>query len=142
MDKSHTGTCFCGAVTVEVTGTPLEMGYCHCSSCRAHSGAPVSAYVLWKQDDVKITKGTEFVSRYGKTEMSDRHFCKKCGGHVLVAHPALGLTHVYPASFPILTFEPTVHLNYAETVLPMKDGLRKLRDFPAEAGGSGETLPE
>jgi hypothetical protein len=142
MDKSHVGACFCGAVTVEVTGVPLEMGYCHCGSCRAHSGAPVSAYVLWKQDDVKITKGAEFVSRYGKTEMSDRHFCKKCGGHVLVAHPSLGLTHIYPASFPTLTFKPTVHLNYAETVLPMKDGLRKLRDFPAEAGGSGETLPE
>lgn len=142
MDKSHIGACFCGAVTVEVTGVPLEMGYCHCGSCRAHSGAPVSAYVLWKQDDVKITKGAEFVGRYGKTEMSDRHFCKKCGGHFLVTHPSLGLTHVYPASFPTLTFKPTVHLNYAETVLPMKDGLRKLRDFPAEAGGSGETLPE
>ena len=142
MDKSHVGTCFCGAVTVEVTGTPLEMGYCHCSSCRSHSGAPVSAYVLWRHDDVKITKGAEFVCRYKKTDMSDRHFCKKCGGHVLVTHPALGLTHIYPAGFLTLTFKPTVHLNYAETVLPMKDGLLKLRDFPAEAGGSGETLPE
>jgi len=27
-------------------------------------------------------------------------------------------------------------------VLPMKDGLPKLRDFPAEAGGSGQTMPE
>jgi len=142
MDKSHIGTCFCGAVTVEVTGAPLEMGYCHCRSCRLYSGAPVSAYVLWKQDDVKITKGADLVGRYKKTEMSDRHFCKTCGGHVLVSHPALGLTHAHPASFPTLTFEPTVHLNYAETVLPMKDGLPKLRDFPAAAGGSGDTLPE
>jgi hypothetical protein len=30
----------------------------------------------------------------------------------------------------------------AETVPPMKDGLPKLRDFPAEAGGSGEVMPE
>lgn len=142
MKSSHTGSCFCGAVTVEVSGTPLEMGYCHCSSCRSHSGAPVSAYVLWKQDDVKITTGVDSVSRYKKTGMSDRHFCRKCGGHVLVTHPALGLTHVYPASFPTLIFEPTVHLNYAETVLPMKDGLPKLRDFPVAAGGSGEILPE
>ena len=103
MDQSHTGTCFCGAVTVEVRSAPLEMGYCHCSSCRSHSGAPVSAYVLWTQDDVKITKGMEFVGQFKKTEMSDRHFCKKCGGHVLVTHPGLGLTHVYPASFPTLT---------------------------------------
>jgi len=27
-------------------------------------------------------------------------------------------------------------------VLPMRDGLTKLRDFPKEFGGSGETVPE
>jgi hypothetical protein len=27
-------------------------------------------------------------------------------------------------------------------VLPMRDGLPKLKDFPAEAGGSGETITE
>jgi hypothetical protein len=27
-------------------------------------------------------------------------------------------------------------------VLPMKDGLPKLKDFPSELGGSGETMPE
>jgi hypothetical protein len=39
-------------------------------------------------------------------------------------------------------FKPTAHLNYAETILPMRDGLPKLKDFPAAIGGSGETLPE
>jgi len=29
-----------------------------------------------------------------------------------------------------------------QTILPMKDGLLKLKDFPAEIGGSGQTLPE
>jgi hypothetical protein len=41
-----------------------------------------------------------------------------------------------------LAFEPGVHVNYESTVLQMKDGLPKLKDFPAEMGGSGETLPE
>ena len=31
-----------------------------------------------------------------------------------------------------------MHVNYESTVLPMKDGLPKLKDFPAELGGSGE----
>jgi hypothetical protein len=35
-----------------------------------------------------------------------------------------------------------VHLNYEETVLPMKGGLPKLTDFPVEIGGSRETMPE
>ncbi len=30
----------------------------------------------------------------------------------------------------------------AETVLPMRDGLPKLKDFPAEFAGSGEMVPE
>ena len=33
-------------------------------------------------------------------------------------------------------------MNYESTVLPMKDGLPKLKDFPAELGGSGETVAE
>jgi hypothetical protein len=35
-----------------------------------------------------------------------------------------------------------VHLNYEETVLSIKDGLPKLKDFPAKIGGSGQVLPE
>jgi hypothetical protein len=43
---------------------------------------------------------------------------------------------------PSLKFEPGIHVNYAETVLPMKDGLPKMKDFPAEFGGSGESIAE
>lgn len=30
----------------------------------------------------------------------------------------------------------------ADTILPMRDGLPKLKDFPAELGGSGVVVPE
>ncbi len=60
----------------------------------------------------------------------------------MTVHPTFGLTDVYAAAIPSMTFTPAVHLNYAEAVVPIKDGLPKLRDFPAEAGGSGEALPE
>lgn len=35
-----------------------------------------------------------------------------------------------------------MHVNYAETVLLMRDGLPKFKDFPAEIGESGEQVPE
>ena len=57
-------------------------------------------------------------------------------------HPGLGMVDVFAATIPTLDFQPGVHLNYAETVLPMKDGLPKFRDFPAEVGGSGEAMAE
>jgi hypothetical protein len=49
---------------------------------------------------------------------------------------------VFAATIPNLPFAPEVHVNYAETVLHMHDGLPKLKDFPAEFGGSGEVVPE
>jgi hypothetical protein len=142
MADTHTGRCFCGAVEVEVTGAPEAMGYCHCASCRSWSAGPVNAFTLWKPGNVKVTKGAQHLGTFTKNPSSDRKFCTKCGGHVMAGHPGLGLTDVYAATIPDLKFQPGVHVNYAETVLRMKDGLPKLKDFPAEFGGSGEMVPE
>jgi len=142
MTGPYRGTCFCGAVEIAAAGAPLEMGYCHCSSCRAYAGGPMSAYILFKAGDVTVTKGAALIGRFAKTAMTERQFCTRCGGHLMTAHPSLGLTDVCPSVLPGLAFRPTVHLNYAETVLPIRDGLTKLRDFPTEAGGSGEMVPE
>lgn len=139
---SHTGSCFCGAVKLEVSGAPEGMGYCHCASCRSWSGGPVNAFSLWKPENVKVTEGAEHLATFNKTPMSGRKFCAKCGGHLMTDHPPLGLVDVFAATLPTLDFQPGVHINYAETVLPMKDGLPKLKDFPAEFGGSGEAVPE
>ncbi|HEY7088683.1 MAG TPA: GFA family protein [Tepidisphaeraceae bacterium] len=142
MTDKHKGTCFCGAVELEVTGAPAAMGYCHCASCRSWSAGPVNAFTLWKPDAVKVTKGAQFVGRFKKTEKSDRQYCTKCGGHLMTGHPTFGLTDVYAATIPTVAFKPGVHVNYAETVLPMKDGLPKFADFPTDFGGSGKTIAE
>jgi len=57
-------------------------------------------------------------------------------------HPTIGLVDVFAATLPTLRFSAGVHINYADTVLPMRDGLPKLKDFPKEFGGSGEGVPE
>ena len=60
----------------------------------------------------------------------------------IINHPGLGLVDVFAATLPTLEFSPGVHVNYAETVLPMRDGLPKFKDFPAEFGGSGEQIAD
>jgi hypothetical protein len=142
MAMTHTGTCFCGAVALSVEGEPEGMGYCHCSSCRSWSGGPVNAFSLWKPEAVTVTAGAEHIATFSKTPMSLRKSCAKCGGHLMTDHPTLGLVDVFAATLPTLAFVPGVHVNYSETVLPMKDGLPKLRDFPAELGGSGVAVAE
>ena len=138
----HTGNCFCGAVELEVTGSPEGMGYCHCRSCRSWSGGPVNAFSLWKPEAIRITAGAEHVVTYSKTAMSQRQYCGRCGGHLVTRHPPLGLVDVFVATIPTLAFAPALHVNYAETVLPIRDGLPKFNDFPAEFGGSGAMISE
>lgn len=138
----HIGKCFCGAVALEVSGSPEAMGYCHCLSCRSWSAAPVNAFSLWKPEAVRIIAGADQVATFKKTQRSERQYCTTCGGHLMTNHPLLGVVDVYAATIPTLAFVPSLHINYAETVLPMRDGLPKLKDFPTAFGGSGETLAE
>ena len=142
MADKYRGSCFCGAVEIEVTGEPAAMGYCHCRSCRWWSAGPVNAFTLWAPEAVKVTKGKDNLITYNKTPVSYRKTCKTCGGHVMTDHPPLKLVDVYAAIIPDFKFKPGVHVNYQETVLPMKDGLPKFKDFPADFGGSGEMLKE
>ncbi len=102
----------------------------------------MNAFSLWKPDAVRITSGAEHIATFAKTPLSERKYCTKCGGHLMANHPPLGLVDVFAATIPTLAFAPAVHVNYAETVLRMKDGLPKLKDFPAEFGGSSEMVAE
>jgi len=139
---NHVGSCFCGAVELECVGAPEAMGYCHCRSCRSWSGGPVNAFSLWKPEAVKVTSGADHIATFTKTPLSERKYCSKCGGHLMANHPPLGLVDVFYATLPTLDFKPAVHVNYAETVLPMRAGRPKFKDFPKEFGGSGEAVPE
>jgi hypothetical protein len=101
----------------------------------------VNAFLLWKTENVRH-EGNAIPRPLQKDGDSDRQFCTRCVGHIMTYHSAFGLTDVHAAVLPRVTFTQVIHLHYAEIVLPMKDGLPKLRDFPVEAGGSGEVVPE
>ncbi|HVZ34531.1 MAG TPA: hypothetical protein VG963_19010, partial [Polyangiaceae bacterium] len=102
----------------------------------------VNAFTLWPEKSVTVTRGAELLGTYNRTEKSARKWCKTCGGHVFTAHPAWGLVDVYAAVLPDFPFQPMLHVNYAETVLHVHDGLPKQKDLPKEMGGSGVSLAE
>jgi hypothetical protein len=139
---NHEGNCFCGSVKIKVSGEPAGMGYCHCESCRSWSAGPVNAFSLWPIDAVSVEEGAEHIDTFAKTPNSERKWCKKCGGHIYSEHPSMGLIDVFAATIPSLDFQPGVHVHYGESVLSIKDGLPKMKDLPAEMGGSGDTVPE
>lgn len=67
----------CGAVRFHLTGPPYEIDYCHCASCRKHTGAPVSVFLDCKRDVVEFTQGTP--AYYESSPGIQRGFCGKCG---------------------------------------------------------------
>lgn len=148
-DATHTGRCFCGDVEFTLTGEPEVMAYCHCDSCRQWSAGPLSAFTLWKPENMKITKGADNLGGFTgnpltdvKEVVSNRVWCKSCGGHVYTDHPTMGVIDVPAVVIKDFDFRPGFHVHYQESIHPIKDGLPKFRDLPAEAGGSGEQLPE
>ena len=147
--SQHEGSCFCGDVKFTVSGEPEAMAYCHCDSCRNWSAGPVSAFTLWKPTTLKITQGIGNVAGFDKNPLSkedavvsNRVWCKTCGGHLYTDHPTMGLIDVPAAIIKKFNFTPDFHVHYQETAHRMPDGLPKFKDLPSAAGGSGEELPE
>ena len=148
-ETQYEGQCFCGDVHFTLSGNPEAMAYCHCDSCRQWSAGPVSAFTLWKPTNVNIDKGEDNIAGFNKnplsgddTVVSNRIWCKTCGGHLYTDHPTMGLVDVPAAVIKGLQFTPAFHVHYQESVHPMKDGLPKFKDLPEPAGGSGQQLSE
>ena len=148
-DEQYSGQCFCGDVKFKLSGKPEVMAYCHCNSCRHWSAGPVSAFTLWKPENLEITEGLELIAGFDKnpgtddqTVVSNRVWCKHCGGHIYTDHPTMGVIDIPAAVIQNFSFQPQFHVHYRETKLSMKDGLPKFRDLPAAAGGSGIELIE
>jgi len=147
--NEYKASCFCGDVEFTLNGEPELMAYCHCDSCRRWSAGPLSAFSLWKPENIHFTKGQDKIASYNGNPGSDhegvvsiRQWCTSCGGHVFTDHPTMGLFDVPAAIIKNLSFKPGFHVHYQESVQPLADGLPKFKDLPKEAGGSGEELRE
>ena len=57
MSERYEGGCLCGAVRFVGIGAPKGVFWCHCQSCRRHSGAPVSVFVGFELGAYTVTKG-------------------------------------------------------------------------------------
>lgn len=77
MTAHHTGGCLCGAVRFRLDAPPYEVDYCHCASCRRHTGAPVSVFLDLKRGAVAFTQGAP--AYYASSPGVQRGFCGRCG---------------------------------------------------------------
>jgi hypothetical protein len=99
------GGCLCGAIRFRLLGPPYAVDFCHCHSCRKHSGAPASVFADCKRDVVELIKGE--VTRHCSSPGVLRGFCGTCGSVLTYENEKLpDEIHIYigaldhPEDFP------------------------------------------
>ena len=112
------GGCLCGAVRFVATGEPKGVYWCHCQSCRRHTGAPVSVFVNYDRAAYRLIQGeiTRFDSTPGRTT---RGFCARCGSTLTCESARLtNETHFHVGAFDDAAhLVPTRHV-FADERLP------------------------
>jgi hypothetical protein len=84
---SLTGSCLCGAVRYEASGTPKAFDLCHCSRCRKSSGSAFVAELVFDASEFRWARGESLVRTYEAPVRERppgyrRTFCAVCGGPV------------------------------------------------------------
>jgi hypothetical protein len=92
------GGCLCGAVRFRTSGPPKWTIWCHCQSCRRHSGAPVSVFAAFDQANVEAIKGE--IARFNSSPGVWRGFCMRCGSTLTCeGDSSPGELHIHVGAF-------------------------------------------
>ncbi|MGH1483785.1 MAG: GFA family protein [Geminicoccales bacterium] len=101
----------CGAIRYECTGEPRYIGYCHCRSCRHHSGAAVAGMLVFKPEQVSFVAGQLRI--YSSSPGVERGFCRQCGTSLTWKGHGLMSLHIGTLDNPD-EHTPTLHWRYEE----------------------------
>lgn len=100
MTARYVARCACGNVELELTGAPVISLVCHCDDCQAGSrliealpGAPAildagagTPYLLYRNDRVHCTKGTELLEGYrSKSDSTTSRMVASCCNSAMLA---------------------------------------------------------
>lgn len=125
--------CLCGALCLELQGSPAARAYCHCATCRDFYGTSVLAATAWDAGAAQLTAGQGAVYHHPRKQLS-KTFCTVCG-EVVFGTNRLGMRVVPTALLaragggtlnPALI--PQMHLFYRDRVLEVVDDLPKYLD--------------
>jgi hypothetical protein len=84
MEKHiHKGSCLCGAVQYEISGSLGPIMLCHCSRCRKANGSAFAAVSPVAASDFRIIKGEESLRNYRTEAGVYRVFCSTCGSSII-----------------------------------------------------------
>lgn len=89
-DTQHvqTGSCLCGAVRYEISGTFTRFFLCHCSRCRKGTGSAHASNLFAEEADLRWLSGEDQVRVFSvEGTRHSRSFCATCGSPLPLTLP-------------------------------------------------------
>jgi hypothetical protein len=133
MSKQLEGGCQCGAIRYRISGEPVYVALCHCDDCRKSSGAPMTTWSAFAENDVTVIAGEP--RDFQSSAHGTRSFCPTCGTGLLYRNPAVlpGIIDVQAATLDDPgALPPQIHVQTAERISWMAgiDALPAFERYP------------
>jgi hypothetical protein len=114
--SEHGGHCLCGAVKFRMNADPLWVSYCHCQSCRRHTGSAAATFAGFAENTVSFTEGMP--KQFESSPEVWRSFCGQCGSPISYRAARFpGEVHFYIGAMDRPEqYVPQAHVHYGERV--------------------------
>jgi hypothetical protein len=77
------GSCLCGQVSYEISGEPMFVGHCACTSCQKTTGSGHSSVAAFADDAVKVHGEVKSYQGLGDSgQPTVLQFCANCGSRL------------------------------------------------------------
>ncbi|MGH7961282.1 MAG: GFA family protein [Candidatus Binatia bacterium] len=129
------GSCFCQAVTFEITLPTTSCAHCHCSMCRRVHGAGYVTWIAVPTSQFRFVSGQDKLTVYQSSQYGRRSFCQVCGSPLfceLSNHPEV-IDITLASLHDKIDRVPQAHIYFSDRVEWMSIG-DKLPRFGGQTG--------
>lgn len=82
-EQAMKGSCLCGQVTYEADALAGPIFHCYCRTCRKAHSAAYATTARVDRSGFRWLRGDDVRASYESTPGKLRHFCPKCGSHLV-----------------------------------------------------------
>ncbi|KAI0091358.1 Mss4-like protein [Irpex rosettiformis] len=149
----YTAQCWCGNVSFQFHGDPVDAKHCHCHQCQALHGAPFQWAVIFPKTSVRLIKNENDSLHFFSTEKKRGvHYvpckvsCDQCRSPLF--DEGRNTVLAYPGSFKFKDhkvpqdFQPTAHIFYSQRLMDVSDGIPKWSGHKGQSELLQEMTPE
>lgn len=111
-NKNYKGSCLCGKVRFEISGSINDIVYCHCSKCRKAQGSAFATNGNVDANKFHFIQGREELTGYESDQVQIKYFCKHCGSPIISENKSIpGVVRVRLGTIESdITEKPSAHI--------------------------------